>query len=69
VGSAAVQIAAAMGPLPRRGPSRIWPPARSTSLIRAQLAQAVSEFITLDGIIENPGGSEDTEHGGWSFPR
>lgn len=27
----------------------------------------VSEFITLDGVIENPGGSEDTEHGGWSF--
>ena len=27
----------------------------------------VSEFITLDGIIENPGGSEDSEHGGWSF--
>jgi dihydrofolate reductase len=27
----------------------------------------VSEFITLDGIIENPGGSEDTEDGGWSF--
>lgn len=27
----------------------------------------VSEFITLDGVIENPGGSEDTPHGGWSF--
>jgi dihydrofolate reductase len=27
----------------------------------------VSEFITLDGIIEDPGGSEGTEHGGWSF--
>jgi dihydrofolate reductase len=27
----------------------------------------VSEFITLDGVIENPGGSEDSEHGGWSF--
>jgi dihydrofolate reductase len=27
----------------------------------------VSEFITLDGVIENPGGSEETEHGGWSF--
>jgi dihydrofolate reductase len=27
----------------------------------------VSEFITLDGVIENPGGSEDTEHGGWAF--
>jgi len=27
----------------------------------------VSEFITLDGVIEDPGGSEDTKHGGWSF--
>jgi dihydrofolate reductase len=27
----------------------------------------VSEFITLDGVIENPGGSEDSPHGGWSF--
>lgn len=28
---------------------------------------AVSEFITLDGVIENPGGSEGGELGGWSF--
>ena len=27
----------------------------------------VSEFITLDGVIEDPGGSEDSEYGGWSF--
>jgi dihydrofolate reductase len=27
----------------------------------------VTEFITLDGIIEDPGGSEGTRHGGWSF--
>jgi dihydrofolate reductase len=27
----------------------------------------VTEFISLDGIIEDPGGSEGTEHGGWSF--
>jgi dihydrofolate reductase len=27
----------------------------------------VTEFITLDGVIEDPGGSEGTEHGGWSF--
>ena len=25
----------------------------------------VTEFITLDGVIEDPGGSEKTEHGGW----
>src|SRR5919205_2360333 len=27
----------------------------------------VSEFITLDGVIEDPGGSEGTERGGWAF--
>jgi dihydrofolate reductase len=28
---------------------------------------AVTEFISLDGVIEDPGGSEDFKHGGWSF--
>jgi dihydrofolate reductase len=27
----------------------------------------VTEFMSLDGIIEDPGGSEGTKHGGWSF--
>jgi dihydrofolate reductase len=27
----------------------------------------VTEFISIDGVIEDPGGSEDYEHGGWSF--
>jgi dihydrofolate reductase len=27
----------------------------------------VTEFISLDGIIEDPGGVEGTPHGGWSF--
>jgi dihydrofolate reductase len=27
----------------------------------------VTEFITLDGVFEDPGGAEKTEHGGWSF--
>src|SRR2546430_3166071 len=27
----------------------------------------VTEFISLDGVIEDPGGAEDYEHGGWSF--
>jgi dihydrofolate reductase len=27
----------------------------------------VTEFITLDGVFEDPGGSEKTQHGGWSF--
>jgi dihydrofolate reductase len=27
----------------------------------------VTEFISLDGVIEDPGGAEDYEHSGWSF--
>ncbi|HEY7562984.1 MAG TPA: dihydrofolate reductase family protein [Gaiellaceae bacterium] len=27
----------------------------------------VTEFVSLDGVIEDPGGSESFEHGGWSF--
>src|SRR5687767_324714 len=27
----------------------------------------VTEFISLDGVVEDPGGSEDFKFGGWSF--
>lgn len=27
----------------------------------------VSEFVTLDGVMEDPGGAEGTRYGGWSF--
>jgi dihydrofolate reductase len=27
----------------------------------------VTEFVSLDGVMEDPGGSENFEHGGWSF--
>ncbi|WP_436494989.1 dihydrofolate reductase family protein [Actinokineospora sp. HUAS TT18] len=27
----------------------------------------VTEFVSLDGVIEDPGGAEGFEHGGWSF--
>jgi len=27
----------------------------------------VSEYVTLDGVFEDPGGGEGTTHGGWSF--
>lgn len=27
----------------------------------------VSEFVSLDGVTEDPGGSEGFEHGGWTF--
>lgn len=28
----------------------------------------VSEFVSLDGVMEDPGGSEGSEHGGWTMP-
>jgi dihydrofolate reductase len=28
----------------------------------------VTEFISLDGVIEDPGGAEAFEHGGWTMP-
>lgn len=27
----------------------------------------VSEFVSLDGVMEDPGGSDGTKHGGWTF--
>lgn len=27
----------------------------------------VSEFVTVDGVMEDPGGAEKSEYGGWSF--
>src|SRR5437879_11098704 len=27
----------------------------------------VSEFMSLDGVVEDPGGAEKFKHGGWSF--
>jgi dihydrofolate reductase len=27
----------------------------------------VTEFVSLDGVMEDPGGAEDFPHGGWSF--
>ena len=28
----------------------------------------VSEFVTLDGVMEDPGGSENFKYGGWTWP-
>jgi dihydrofolate reductase len=28
---------------------------------------AITEFMSIDGVIEDPGGSEDFKYGGWSF--
>ena len=27
----------------------------------------VTEFVSMDGVMEDPGGAEDFEHGGWTF--
>jgi dihydrofolate reductase len=27
----------------------------------------ITEFVSLDGVMEDPGGSEDFKHGGWAF--
>jgi hypothetical protein len=27
----------------------------------------VTEFVSLDGVMEAPGGGEDYKHGGWTF--
>jgi dihydrofolate reductase len=27
----------------------------------------VTEFVSLEGVVEDPGGAEDYKHGGWSF--
>jgi dihydrofolate reductase len=32
-----------------------------------EMRVVVSEFVTLDGVMEDPGGSEGFEHGGWAF--
>jgi dihydrofolate reductase len=29
---------------------------------------SVSMFVSLDGVVEDPGGSENYRHGGWTFP-
>jgi dihydrofolate reductase len=45
--------------------------ARASQVKRTEEAEmgrvVVSEFVTLDGVMEDPGGSEQTEHGGWAF--
>ena len=28
----------------------------------------IQEFLTVDGVVEDPGGETDLEHGGWAFP-
>src|ERR671937_748380 len=35
---------------------------------RSEMARiVVTEFVSLDGVMEDPGGAEDFEYGGWTF--
>jgi len=34
---------------------------------RAMGKLIVTEFVSIDGVFEDPGGAEDYEHGGWTF--
>src|SRR5262245_21425387 len=48
----------------------LHPDRRATANHRREHMSAklvVTEFITLDGGVEDPGGSENFEHGGWNF--
>jgi dihydrofolate reductase len=41
---------------------------QTTARRRRQMGRiVVSEFVSLDGVMEAPGGGEDFEHGGWTF--
>src|SRR4249920_724178 len=47
---------------PRSGPS-FNDPAKEEGMGRL----VVTEFVSVDGVFEDPGGSEDYEYGGWTF--
>src|SRR4051794_10936748 len=51
--------AAGGGPTAIRGTDGGWRPAMGEVV--------VSQFITLDGVVEDPGGSEGFQRGGWAF--
>src|SRR3954447_11973006 len=48
---------------PARSTPRRMHPAKETPMGRI----VVTEFISLDGVVEDPGGAENTRHGGWTF--
>ena len=41
--------------------------ARGLPKLRVMGKLVVTEFVSLDGVFEDPGGAEDFEHGGWTF--
>src|SRR4051794_30177292 len=52
--------------------SEIWRPGPSLAEISSEQEErmgkvVVTEFITIDGVIQDPGGSQEYDRGGWSF--
>jgi dihydrofolate reductase len=48
----------------------VFPRSKAESTIEAEEDMGklvVTEFVSVDGVFEDPGGSEDYEHGGWTF--
>jgi dihydrofolate reductase len=44
------------------------PPHLASERRRSSMSRiVVTEFVSLDGVMEDPGGSENFKHGGWSF--
>jgi dihydrofolate reductase len=49
---------------------RGWFDVRATSTYETEAVMGnivITEFISLDGVVEDPGGSEKTPYGGWTF--
>jgi dihydrofolate reductase len=43
-------------------------PAGNSTRRRNEMGRiVVTEFVSLDGVMEDPGGAEDFKHGGWTF--
>ena len=50
-----------------RGAAKSYGQACSTSEVIEMGTIVVTEFVSLDGVFEDPGGSENYEYGGWTF--
>src|SRR6516165_4818901 len=52
----------------RQRSRRRWTPRRPPRRSASKMGKiVVTEFVSLDGVMEDPGGAEDYEHGGWTF--
>jgi len=59
-------LAGSTPPMSQRPPAGLR--CKSFDQRRAKMGKlVVTEFVSVDGVFEDPGGSEDFEHGGWTF--